>query len=96
MPLVHKIVFEKYAKVREAFDGVWGTVLAVSNVDRIEIVYDSYLEFSIKELTKIGRAKEEPIEIINLILDWPFPPETKKLEALFVSKKRLQEILSRN
>ena len=77
MYLVHKIVFEKYPKVRDAFDGVWrmmaygvwGTVLAVSNVDRIEIVYDSYLEFSIKELTKIGRAKEEPIEIINLILD---------------------------
>ena len=60
---------EKYPKVRDAFDGAWGIILAASNADRIEIVCDSYVKGSIKESTKIGRAKEEPIEIINLNLD---------------------------
>ena len=69
MSLIRKIGFEKYLKVRDAFDGAWGIILAASNADRIEIVYDSYVEGSIKESTRTGRAKEESIEIINLNLD---------------------------
>ena len=38
----------KIEEVRDAFDGTWGTILAASNFDRIEIVYDTYLEISIK------------------------------------------------
>ena len=72
-------------------------VLAASNFDKIDIVYDSYLKVSIKELTRIRRTKEEPIEIINLILDSPVLPEIKKLGHR-PSKKRffkyLQEITS--
>ena len=59
MLLIRKIVLERYPKVRDDFD-------SKSNLDRIEIVYDTYLEVSIKELTRIGRAKVEPTEIINL------------------------------
>ena len=59
------------------------------------IVYDSYLEGSIKESTRIGRAKEEPIEIINLNLDSPVSPEIRKFWASSIYKERLQ-ILSRN
>ena len=69
MSLIRKIGFEKYLQVRDAFDGAWGIILAASNADRIEIVCDSYVEGSIKESTRIGRAKEKPIEIINLNLD---------------------------
>ena len=68
MSLVRKIGFEKYAKVRDAFEDTWGITLAASNVYRIEIVYDSYLEFSIKESTKIGRAYKVYI-YIKLIND---------------------------
>ena len=91
MSLIRKIGFEKYPKVRDAFDGTWGIILAASNADRIEI-YDSYLEGSIKESTRIGRAKEESIEIINLNLDPPVSPE---IRASSINKERLQ-ILSRN
>ena len=54
-------------------------ILAASNFDKIDIVYDSYLKVSIKELTRLRRTIEEPIEIINLILDSPVLPEIKKL-----------------
>ena len=93
--LIRKIEFEKYPKVRDAFDGAWGVILATSNADRIEIVYDSYLEVSIIESTRIRRKKEEPIEIINLNLNSPVPPEIKKFWASSINKERLQ-ILSRN
>ena len=62
-----------------------------SNSDRIEIVYYTYLKVSIKELTRIGRAKKEPIEIINLNLDSGVSPEITN----FLGILRLQ-ILSRN
>ena len=93
--MIRKIRFEKYPKVRDAFDGAWGIILAASNADRIEIVYDSYLKGSIKESTRIGRAKEEPIEIINLNLDSPVSLEIRKFWASSINKERLQ-ILSRN
>ena len=92
MSLIRKIGFEKNLEVRDAFDGPWGIILAASNADRIEIVFDSYLEGSIKESTRIGRAKEESIEIINLNLDPPVSPE---IRASSIKKERLQ-ILSRN
>ena len=95
MSLIRKIGFEKYPKVSDAFDGAWGIILAASNADRIEIVYDSYLEGSIKESTRIGRAKEESTEIINLNLDSPVSPEIRKFWASSIYKERLQ-ILSRN
>ena len=58
MSLIRKVGLEKYPKVRDAFDGAWGTILAVSNLDRIEIVCDTYIKFSFKESTRIGRAKD--------------------------------------
>ena len=95
MSLIRKIGFERYPKVRDAFDGAWGTILAASNFDRIEIVYDTYLQVSRKETTRIGRTKEKPTETVNLNLDLPVPPEIKKIWELSICKERHQ-ILSRN
>ena len=95
MSLTGETGFEKNLKVKNVFDSAWETILAASNPDRIEIVYDTYLEVSIKELTRIGRAKEEPIEIINLNLDSAVSPDITKFWAFSVRKERLQ-ILSRN
>ena len=89
MSLIRKIGFEKYPEVRDAFGSAWGTILVASSFHRIEIVYDTYLEVSIKDSTRIARAKEEPIEIIT------FPPVIKKNWTLSVSKQHLQ-IFSRN
>ena len=70
-----KLDLKKTPEVRDVFDSARGTLLAASNSDRVEIVYYTNLKVSIKELTRIGRAKEEPIKIINLNLDSPVSPE---------------------
>ena len=85
----------KKSKVRDVFDSAWETILAASNPDRIVIACYTYPEISIKELTRIGRAKEEPIEIINLNLDSPVSTEVRKFWAFSIRKERFQ-ILSRN
>ena len=53
MSLIGKTGFEKNPKVWDVFDSAWGTILAASNSDRIEIVFYTHLEVSIKELTRI-------------------------------------------
>ena len=73
--MIDKTGSEKYREVCDVFDSASGTILAASNSDRIEFVYYTYLEVSVKELTTNGRAKKEPIEIINLNLDSPVLPE---------------------
>ena len=85
----------KKSKVRDVFDSAWETILAASNPDRIVIACYTYPEVSIKELTRTGRAKEEPIEIINLNLDSPVSTEVRKFWAFSIRKERLQ-IFSRN
>ena len=82
MSLIGETRFEKNSKVRDVFASTRGNILAVSNSARIEIVYYTYLEVSIKELTRIGREKEEPIEIFDLNLDSPVLPEIKILGIL--------------
>ena len=88
---------EKYPKVRDAFDGAWGIILAASNADRIEIVHDSYLEGSIKESTRVGTANEEPIETIKSNLDSQFHQKSESfghrpsIKSIF---KYYQEITS--
>ena len=82
MSLIGETRFEKNSKVRDVFDSTRGTILSVSNSARIEIVYYTYLEVSIKELTRIGREKEEPIEIFDWNLDSPVLPEIKILGIL--------------
>ena len=62
--------------------------------DKIQIAGISII-VSIKESTRIGRAKKEFSEIINMNLDLPVPPEIKTFWALSVNKERFQ-ILSRN
>ena len=95
MSLSGETGFEKNPKVRDVFDSAWEIILAASNSDRIKIVYNTYLEVSIKELTRIGRAKEKSIEIINLNLDSPVSIEITKFWAFSVHKEHLQ-ILSGN
>ena len=62
--------------------------------DKIEIAGISII-ISIKESTRIGRAKKEFCENINLNLDLPVPPEIKTFWALSVNRERFQ-ILSKN
>ena len=74
MSLIGKTGFEKNPNVWDVSDNTGGTILA-SNSDRIDIVFYTYLEVSIKESTKIGRAKKEPID---LNLDSPVSLEITK------------------
>ena len=95
MSLIRKVGFEKHLKIKDALKRAWNSIVAESSANRIEIVYDSYLEISIKESLRVIRATQEPIEIVNLNLESPIPPEMEKFWASSTNKGNLQ-ILSRS
>ena len=87
MSVIHKTWFEKHSKIKNGLKSVWNSVLAQSHAERIKIVYDSYLENSIKESLRMQRAIEEPIEIMTLHLDLPVPSEIKKFWLSSINKE---------
>jgi hypothetical protein len=95
MSLIRKIRFEKFSKIREGLECAWSHIITASNANRVDIVYDSYLENSVKEAERMRRYSNEPIEIVNLNLDSVMPVEIDKFWASPTNKEKLQ-ILSRN
>ena len=67
----------------------------IGKATQIDIVYDSYIENSIKDSERRRRSSDiEPVEYVNLSLDSPSPVEIDRFWASSKNKERLQ-ILSR-
>ena len=63
MSMIRKIPFRLYNNIKEALESLWSTVMSIGTVKVIHIVYDSYLEFSIKESERV-RQSENVIPVI--------------------------------
>ena len=49
MSLVRKVPFKIYKNIKEALEATWSMIMSSSNADRVDIVYNSYIQNSIKE-----------------------------------------------
>ena len=79
-------------KVRlNALECMWNMVIKVAEANQIDVVFDCYIENSIKEST--SRSNDtEPMEYVNLLLESPPPIE---LAWAFSKKKEELQVLSR-
>ena len=66
--------------------------MTATDVRRVEIIYGSYLENSIKESERLHRSDVQPVEVINLTLDTALPVETDSFWAPSANKDQLQRI----
>ena len=87
MSVIHKTGFEKHPKIKDGLKRVWNSIFVQSNIERIEIVYDSYLENSIKESLRKQKAIEDTIEIMNSNPHSLVPSEIKKFWASSINKE---------
>ena len=99
MSQVRKIPDEKIKlklkKMSDIFESGLSSILSTVNVERVDIVYDSYLESSIKECERMRRrSKCQPLEFIGLTEDSPIPTQLDRFWACSKNKENLQ-ILSR-
>ena len=65
-------------------------IVTTCGTNRIEIIYDSYIENSIKESERAHRLEVQPIDVIDLNLDSIMPVEMKSFWASPSNKHQLQ------
>ena len=96
MSSIRKIPFSKLSAFSDVFESIWKSMTSVSKFETIHIVYDSYIDDSIKEAERIRRAKEcDPLEYIDLSLQSPLPVQLDRFWACSRNKEKVQT-LSRN
>ena len=95
MSVIRKVSFSKFSSIKDALECLWNMITKVGENNQIDIVFDSYVENSIKELTRESRSNDaEPVEYVNILLESPPPVEVDKFWASSKNKEELQ-ILSR-
>ena len=95
MSVIRKVPLNKFSGIGDALKCMWIMVIKVAGANQIDVVFDSYIENSIKESTRASRSNDvEPTECVNLLLELPSPVEPKRFWASSKNKEELQ-ILSR-
>ena len=93
MSSIRKIPFSKLSTFSDVFESMWKSMTSVSKFDTIHIVYDSYIDDSIKEAERIRRAKEsDPLEYIDLSLQSPLPVQLDRFWACSRNKEKIQAL----
>ena len=65
------------------------SITSVNEVNKIHVVYDSYLEGSLKECERIRRQKDcDPLELVNLTENTPLPVQMDR----FVLVRKINRI----
>ena len=95
MSAIRKVPLSKFSCIKDALECLWNMITKVGEANQIDIVFDSYVENSIKELTRESRSNDvEPVEYVNILLESPPPVEVDRFWASSKNKEELQ-ILSR-
>ena len=79
---------------RDLFTSAWLSITSVCRFDQLHIVFDSYLEDSIKGSERSRRNKLDPLDFFGITLDTKFPVQVDRFWASIHNKEQLQ-ILSR-
>ena len=93
MSLVRKIPMKRLNTINDAFEYMWKTITHIAEANEIHIVYDSYLENSLKGHERSRRSAEvEPLEFVNLSQQSPVPVQLERFWACSVNKVNLRSI----
>ena len=90
MSVVRKVPFAKCCTFKEALAFVWHLVTTAVSAGRVDIVYDSYLEGSIKESERRHRSPVDAVEVVNMKLSSPIPVELERFWASAKNKENMQ------
>ena len=93
MYLIRRYPVSKLKTFDDLFRTATYAVLHAPCTEEIDIVYDSYLEVSIKECERIRRRSScEPLEFVNMKTTTPIPVQMDRFWACGSNKEAIQEI----
>ena len=95
MSAIRKVAPNKFSDIKNTLECLWSMITKVGEANQIDIVFDSYVENSIKESTRASRSNAaEPVEYGNILLESSLLVEVDRFWAYLKNKEELQ-ILSR-
>ena len=86
MSVLRKVAVNKFG-CRDALECMWNMITKVPEANLIDVVFDSYIENYIIELTRASRSNDvEPTEYVNLLLKSHPPVALKRFWASSTNK----------
>ena len=79
-----------FSCIKDALECLWSMITKVGEANQTDIVFDSYVENSIKESTRASRSNAvEPVEYVNILLESSPPVEADRFWASSKNKEEL-------
>ena len=95
MSAIRKVPLNKFSCIKDGLECLWSMITKVGEANQIDIVFNSYVENSIKESTRASRSNAvEPVEYVNILIESSPPVEVDRFWVSSKNKEELQ-ILSR-
>ena len=95
LSVIRPVPLKNVSKIINAFDLSWNTINNVCSHNTLNIIYDSYIESSLKACEKDRRSEKDPLEIMNIKLQSPIPVQVERFWSSDQNKESIQA-LSRN
>ena len=95
MSVIRRVPLKNVSKIIGAFDLGWNTINTVCSHNTLNIMYDSYIENSLKPCKGDRRREKCPLEIMNIKLQYPIPVQVERFWPSDQNKENIQ-VLSRN
>ena len=90
MSVIRKVSFHVHKNINEALESTWAMILSPGVKNQIHVVYDSYLQNSIKESERAHRSETTPIGVVDLGLESVIPVDLKSFWSSASKKHQLQ------
>ena len=90
MSMVRRMPISEMSVFLDLFQATWKKVKAICDFQRVDVVFDSYVEKSIKEGERKRRSCVQPLEYVNLENDTRIPVQSDRFWASSNNKEMVQ------
>ena len=92
MSLIRRLPAQTDLSLKELFNKAWVIINSICPSDRLHIVYDSYIEDSIKESERCRRNLVQPLDFYGIDMSSKMPVQTDRFWASNINKQELQKL----
>ncbi|KAG8176011.1 hypothetical protein JTE90_007008 [Oedothorax gibbosus] len=90
MSQIRQLKTKEMQTFKNLFDQLWNNASNYKRIKRIDFVFDSYVEHSLKEGERERRRNVDPIELIKIEQDTPIPIQMDRFWSSCKNKEMLQ------
>ena len=92
MSVIRRVPLKKMPKIINAFELSWNTMNNVCGYNTLHIIYDSYIENSLKGCERERRSDQNPLEILNINLQSLIPVQVDRFWECDQNKVNIQAL----